>query len=228
MIPRTDAKGKKGDEHMEDVITVSHLNLVLNKDPILKDVTIGFEQGKIHGIVGKNGSGKTMLFKCICGFVVPSSGEIVVQEKRIGKDCDFPQDIGIIIENPGFLPYYSGYKNLHILASLRGKISKEEIRESIRKVGLDPENKKAVRKYSMGMRQRLGLAQAIMEDPSLLVLDEPMNGLDKAGIEDMRNLLKSFRDDGKTILISSHNHEDIDVLCDTVSEMDLGVLERQS
>lgn len=212
---------------MEDIIKVTHLNLELNKDPILKDVSISFEQGKIHGVIGKNGSGKTMLFKCICGFVIPTSGEITVQGKRIGKDCDFPEDIGIIIENPGFIPYYTGYKNLKILASLRGKIGKEQIVESIRRVGLDPDNKKAVRKYSMGMRQRLGLAQAIMEDPSLLILDEPMNGLDKAGIRDMRELLKSFRDAGKTILISSHNHEDIDVLCDTVSEMDLGVLERQ-
>lgn len=212
---------------MEDIIKVTHLNLELNKDPILKDVSISFEQGKIHGVIGKNGSGKTMLFKCICGFVIPTSGEITVQGKRIGKDCDFPEDIGIIIENPGFIPYYTGYKNLKILASLRGKIGKEQIVESIRRVGLDPDNKKAVRKYSMGMRQRLGLAQAIMEYPSLLILDEPMNGLDKAGIRDMRELLKSFRDAGKTILISSHNHEDIDVLCDTVSEMDLGVLERQ-
>lgn len=212
---------------MEDIIKVSNLNLVLNKEPILKDVSVSFEQGKIHGIIGKNGSGKTMLFKCICGFIVPTSGEITVQGKRIGKDCDFPEDVGIIIEHPGFIPYYSGYKNLKILASLRGRIGKKEIIESIRRVGLDPDNQKTVRKYSMGMRQRLGLAQAIMENPSLLVLDEPMNGLDKAGIRDMRDLLKAFREAGKTILISSHNHEDIDVLCDTVCEMDLGVLERQ-
>lgn len=213
---------------MENIIKVRKLNLVLNKEPILKDVSISFEKGKIHGVVGKNGSGKTMLFKCICGFIVPTNGEITVQGKRVGKDCDFPEDIGVIIEHPGFIPYYTGYKNLKLLAALRGKIGKEEIIESIRKVGLDPDNKKPVRKYSLGMRQRLGIAQAIMEKPSLLILDEPMNGLDKTGIQDMRNLLKSFRYEGKTILISSHNHEDIDVLCDTVCEMDLGVLERQT
>jgi len=137
-------------------------------------------------------------------------------------------DIGLIIETPGFIPYYSGLKNLKYLDSLRKKITTETIIENIKKVGLDPTLKKSVKKYSMGMRQRLAIAQAIMEDPSLLVLDEPMNGLDKQGIADVRSILLKLKDEGKTILLTSHNHEDIDLLCDSVYEMDGGVMEKIS
>lgn len=140
-----------------------------------------FKEGRIYGIVGNNGSGKTVLMKCICGFLIPDSGEITVNYKRIGKDMDFPPDTGIIIETPGFLPNLTGMRNLELLASLRKKIDKKAVAEAIRAVGLDPEMKKPVSKYSLGMRQRLGIAQALMEDPSLLILDEPFNGLDKHG-----------------------------------------------
>lgn len=206
------------------MIEVRNVSLTLQKNPILKDVGVNFERGKIHGLIGRNGSGKTMLMKCICGFVRPSSGEIFVEGKKIGKDCDFPDNTGIIIETPGFIPYYSGFKNLKLLADLHGKISKDDIRNTMKTVGLDPDLKRHVRKYSLGMRQRLGLAQAIMEDPELLILDEPMNGLDKDGVRDMRQYLLDLKEKGKTILIASHSAEDIDVLCDTVCEMDKGEL----
>lgn len=206
------------------MIEVRNVSLTLQKNPILKDIGVNFERGKIHGLIGRNGSGKTMLMKCICGFVRPSSGEIFVEGKKIGKDCDFPDNTGIIIETPGFIPYYSGFKNLKLLADLHGKISKDDIRNTMKTVGLDPDLKRHVRKYSLGMRQRLGLAQAIMEDPELLILDEPMNGLDKDGVRDMRQYLLDLKEKGKTILIASHSAEDIDVLCDTVCEMDKGEL----
>ena len=206
------------------MIQVNELNLTLQKTEILKNVSVNFEREKIHGLIGRNGSGKTMLMKCICGFVKPTSGSISVNGKRIGKNCDFPENIGIIIETPGFIPYYSGLKNLKLLADLRGKISKETIRKTMEQVGLDPNLKRHVRKYSLGMRQRLGLAQAIMEDPELLILDEPMNGLDKDGVHDMRQYLLDLKEHGKTILIASHSAEDIDILCDSVCEMDKGVL----
>ena len=206
------------------MIEVKNVGLILQKNEILKDISVHFERGKIHGLIGRNGSGKTMLMKCICGFVKPTAGEILVDGKRIGKDCDFPQNAGIIIETPGFIPYYSGYKNLKLLADLRGKISREDIRKTMEKVGLNPDLKRHVRKYSLGMRQRLGLAQAIMENPDLLVLDEPMNGLDKDGVSDMREYLLDLKSQGKTILIASHSAEDIDILCDTVCEMDKGRL----
>ena len=208
------------------MITVSNLNLTLQKNEILKNITVEFERGKIHGLIGRNGSGKTMLMKCVCGFVKPTSGEIIVDEKRIGKDCDFPKNTGIIIETPGFIPYYSGFKNLKLLADLNKKISRGDIRKTMQQVGLDPDLKRHVRKYSLGMRQRLGLAQAIMENPDLLILDEPMNGLDKDGVADMRKYLLDLKAQGKTILIASHSAEDIDILCDTVCEMDKGELEK--
>ncbi len=208
------------------LIDVNDVSLTIKKTEILKHITVGFERGKIHGLIGRNGSGKTMLMKCICGFVHTTSGEVTVAGQRIGKDCDFPQSIGIIIETPGFIPYYSGFKNLKLLASLNNKINSEQVKDSMRRVGLDPDLKLHVGKYSLGMRQRLGLAQAIMEDPELLILDEPMNGLDKDGVADMRKYLLEFREQGKTVLIASHSAEDIEVLCDTVNEMDKGVISK--
>ncbi len=209
---------------MQNAIEVNEVNLVIGKTQILKNVTVNFEKGKIHGLIGRNGSGKTMLMKCICGFIKPTSGKIIVQEQVVGKDMDYPENMGIIIETPGFIPYYSGYKNLKLLAGLRNKIGKQEVIEAMEKVGLDPNLKNHVKKYSLGMRQRLGLAQAIMENPDILILDEPMNGLDKEGVEDMRKYLLDLREQGKTILIASHSSEDISVLCDTVSEMEKGIL----
>lgn len=205
-------------------IRLENVSKDFGKDRVLKSVTRDFERGKIHGVVGNNGSGKTVMFKCICGFLQPTEGKIWVDDKRIGVDVDFPPDIGIIIETPGFLPQYTGVKNLEILASLKKKISVEQIADTIRRVGLDPTMKKPVGKYSLGMRQRLGIAQAIMESPSLMILDEPMNGLDKHAVKDMRELFKSLKDDGRTILIASHNVADIEELCDTVCEMDGGVM----
>ena len=167
-----------------------------------------------------------MLMKCICGFVKPTSGTVFVDGKQIGKDCDFPDNVGIIIETPGFIPYYSGYKNLKLLADLNKKIGSDKIKETMKQVGLDPNMKRHVKKYSLGMRERLGLAQAIMENPDLLILDEPMNGLDKDGVADMRKYLLKLKEQGKTILIASHSAEDIEILCDTVCEMDKGELTR--
>ena len=208
----------------DNVIEVKDVNLIIGKEHILHDISVSLEKGKIHGLVGRNGSGKTMLMKCICGFVRYTDGEIRVDGLRIGKDIDFPKNIGIIIETPGFIPYYSGYKNLKLLAGLKNNIGRKEIEETIELVGLDPKLKKSVRKYSLGMRQRLGMAQAIMENPEILVLDEPMNGLDKQGVNDMRELLMKLKEQGKTIILASHSTEDIEILCDTVHEMDKGVI----
>ena len=190
---------------------------------VLVDVSMEFKPNKIYGIIGRNGSGKTVLFKSICGFITLDSGSVTIKGKVIGKDIDLARNVGIIIENPGFLPNYSGYQNLKFLAMLKNQIGREEIKESIRMVGLDPDSKKHVGKYSLGMRQRLGIAQAIMENPEILILDEPMNGLDNQGVEDMRKLLLAQKEKGKTLIIASHNREDIDVLCDHVWEMDKGI-----
>ena len=210
---------------MDDiVIRVEGVYKRFGTDTVLKDVSRSFERGRIHGIVGNNGSGKTVLMKCICGFLIPDGGSITVNGERVGVDVDFPRDMGLIIETPGFLPNITGVKNLEILASLNKKIGLREIAAAIRRVGLDPLMKKPVGKYSLGMRQRLGIAQAIMEDPTLLILDEPLNGLDKHGVREMRQLIKGLKEQGKTILLASHNQGDIDELCDTVCEMDAGVM----
>lgn len=209
---------------MNVVVDIQNVSRDFGRERVLHSVTRQLDAGRIHGIVGNNGSGKTVLMKCICGFLLPTEGVIIVNDKRIGRDVDFPDDLGLIIEAPGFLPQYSGIKNLEILASLRKRIGLERVADAIRQVGLDPFLKKTVSKYSLGMRQRLGIAQAIMENPSLLILDEPFNGLDKNGVREMRVLLKGLKDEGKTILLASHNQMDIDELCDTVCEMDAGVM----
>lgn len=209
---------------MTAIISIQNLSKSFGKDEVLHNVSRDFEEGKIHGLVGNNGSGKTVLMKCICGFLLPSKGRVLVNNKQVGRDMDFPDDMGIIIESPGFLPNLSGFRNLQILASLRRKITDDKIAAAIYGVGLDPSMKKPVGKYSLGMRQRLGIAQAIMEDPSLLILDEPFNGLDKTGARQMRELIKGLSTKGKTILLASHNQMDIDELCDTVCEMDGGYM----
>lgn len=208
----------------ETAIKVEHAVKRYGTQTVLKDVSLEVKKGDMIGIVGRNGSGKTVLFKSICGFVPLDEGTITVGGKVIGKDVDMAQNVGAIIENPGFLPNYSGKKNLRFLAKIQNRIGEEEIVKAICQVGLDPDSKKWVGKYSLGMRQRLGLAQAIMENPDILILDEPMNGLDKHGVEEMRTLLLSLCKEGKTILIASHNPLDIEVLCSKVYEMDAGVL----
>ena len=215
-----------GMEDREEIIVIEHVSKIFGENKVLDDVCVCFEKGRIHGIIGRNGSGKTMLMKCICGFVPVTSGSIQVRGKKVGKDIDVPQNMGIIIETPGFLNGYSGYNNLKFLANINNKISEEKIIETLKLVKLDPHNKKHVGKYSLGMRQRLGLAQALMEDPDILILDEPMNGLDQSGVEEMREVLAALAKKGTTILMANHNAEDIEILCDTVHEMDLGVISR--
>ena len=201
-------------------IIVEHVYKSFGMEQILTDVSMKVLPGKIFGIVGNNGSGKTVLMKCICGFLKPDSGTVRVNGKIVGKACDFPEDLGVIIETPGFLPNLTGYQNLKILASLKGVIGKKEIREVLLQVGLDPDMRKPVGKYSLGMRQRLGIAQAIMEKPKVLILDEPFNGLDKTGVGHMRDLLQELKGQGKAILLASHNAQDIEVLCDEVHDME--------
>ena len=209
---------------MENVIEIQNVSKHFGEEHVLKEVSHTFEKGKIHGIVGNNGSGKTVLMKCICGFLKPDSGAIFVNHKQVGVETDFPEDIGIIIETPGFLPHLSGTQNLRILASLQRKANDHAIWSVLELVGLDPNMKKPVGKYSLGMRQRLGFAQALMEDPGLLILDEPFNGLDKHGVVHIRGIIKNLRLEGKTVILASHNQVDIDELCDTVCVMDAGVL----
>lgn len=214
-----------GTEKMNDRrILFKNVSKTIDDQMILKDINLEKPKQGIYGIVGRNGSGKTVLIKCLCGFMPVTEGEVWVGEKQVGRDVEFIEDTGFIIETPGFLPRESGFRNLRYLASIRNVVGKERIRECITMVGLNPDDKKWVGKYSLGMRQRLGIAQAIMENPSLIILDEPMNGLDNHGVEEIRKLLLGLKEEGKLVLIISHNREDINLLCDRVYEMDMGVL----
>jgi ABC-2 type transport system ATP-binding protein len=200
-------------------VHVKNICKSFGKQVVLDKVSLHIPPGKSLGIVGNNGSGKTVLMKCICGFLRPDSGEITVDGKQIGVDVDFPESLGMIIETPGFIPYMTGYRNLKLLAGINGRITKTDILYTLERVGLDPLLKKPVSKYSLGMRQRLGIAQAIMESPNVLILDEPFNGLDKKGVEQMRKLIIELKSEGKAILMASHNPADIEMLCDDVREM---------
>ena len=191
---------------------------------ILEDITVEFESGKIYGLVGKNGSGKTMLLRAVSGLIRPTKGSVIVDGKYLHKDISFPQDMGIIIEKPDLLNYLTGFENLSFLAKINNKISKDEIENWMKKFSLDPKSKQVLKKYSLGMKQKIGIIQAIMEDQQLLVLDEPFNALDQDTVEMLRVLLKEYKDDGKLIIITSHHSEDIDVLCDEIIFIEEGKL----
>lgn len=201
----------------EIVISVAHIEKKFGTETVLNDVSLEVERGKIYGIIGRNGSGKTVLFKCICGLLNNDTGTIQVDRTQLG----------VIIEEPGFLRQYSGKRNLELLAALSDK-EHMDIVGVMNLVGLGNAVNKKVGKYSMGMRQRLGIAQAIMEYQQILILDEPMNGLDNQGVREMRELFIRLRAKGITILLASHNREDIETLCDHVYEIDAGKLKEFS
>lgn len=193
---------------------------------VLDNINLKLQSGKIYGFVGKNGSGKTMLMRAICGLINPTSGEVVIDNKVLGKDISFPDNVGILIENPGFIPSYSGFKNLKYLARIKNKISDDDINSVISMVGLDPEDRKSYRKYSLGMKQKLGIACAIMENPNLLILDEPFNALDEETVDNIRNIIKSKKNKENIIILSCHDSEEIENLCDEIIEIKLGKITR--
>ena len=211
-----------------EMICVNNGTKSFKNQEVLSNINIVFESGKIYGIVGYNGSGKSGLLKCICGFLTLDSGEIEINGKKLKKDIDMIQDAGVIIEEPAFLKEYSGKRNLEFLYSIRNKLNPEVISKAMRLVGLDENSKKKVKNYSLGMKQRLAIAQAIMENPKILLLDEPMNGLDKNGVQEIRELLLDLKKQDKTIVLVSHNQEDIRVLCDELYEIENGMLVKKN
>lgn len=203
-------------------IEILNYTKVIKNNTILNNINLKLEKGKCYGFIGRNGSGKSMLFKAICGLIKASSGEIIIDGKTLSKDIDFPENVGALIEYPGFLNHLSGFKNLKYLAEIQNKISDKDIIDVIKLVGLDPNDRKSIKKYSLGMKQRLGIAQAIMENPEIIILDEPMNGIDKQGVKLVREIIEVLKKSGKTIILASHNSEDIKILCDEIFEMDNG------
>ena len=206
-------------------IKVKDVCKYFGKTQVLDHVNMECRQGEITGIIGRNGAGKTVLFKIICGLLSLDSGEILINGIKRERQADVLPSVGIIIEEPAFLKYYSGIKNLEYLYMINHKNNRQYLESIMEKVGLDPKSKKHVGKYSMGMRQRLAIAQSIMEEPDFLVLDEPFNGLDLHGVNEMRELFLELKKRGKVILIASHNSEDINILCDHVYRMESGNLE---
>ncbi|KYC92933.1 ATP-binding cassette domain-containing protein [Heyndrickxia sporothermodurans] len=207
---------------MNKYIKVDHLSKTIQGHAVLNDINLELMKGKIYGFRGKNGSGKTMLFRAISGLIRPSKGIITVNGKVIGKDISFPENLGLLIENPGFIPEYTGLKNLELLSFIQRKINKEQVKEAIMKVGLDPKDKRKYKKYSLGMKQRLGIAQAIMENPDLIILDEPTNALDEEGVTIINQIILDLKKSGKTILIASHDRESLDKVSDEIYQIDGG------
>lgn len=203
-------------------IIIKDFTKKLSHNYVLNDINLELVSGKIYGFVGKNGSGKTMLMRAICGLILPTTGHVEIDGKILGKDISFPNNVGALIENPGFISSYSGFKNLKVLAQIKNKISNDKIIEALKDVGLEPNDKKSFRKYSLGMKQKLGIAAAIMEEPELLILDEPFNGLDEDSVDKVRNLILKRKSENNIIILSCHDSQEIEKLCDEIVEIKTG------
>ena len=203
-------------------IKITDVNKTIKKAPILRDINLEFTGGKVYGLRGKNGSGKTMLMRAICGLITPDSGIIDIDGKILGKDISFPESIGVLIENPAFIGNYTGFKNLKVLASIQNRIGDEQIRKALEDIGLDPDDKRTYRKYSLGMKQKLGIAAAVMENPDIIILDEPINALDEVSVEKVHDILEEQKKRGAVIIIACHDKEELDQLSDEIIEISDG------
>lgn len=196
------------------MIELNNVSKIIKKNKVLDNINLKIENNKIYGFLGSNGSGKTMLFRAICGLIRPTTGEIKINNKILHKDMGIPESLGVIIETVGFWDNLTGFENLKLLSKIKNKINDSEIKSAITRVGLNSEDIRTYKKYSLGMKQRLAVAQAIMEKPKLLVLDEPTNALDEDGVELIRNIILQEKERGATVLIASHNKDDINLLSD--------------
>ena len=203
-------------------IKITDVNKTIKKAPILRDINLEFTGGKVYGLRGKNGSGKTMLMRAICGLITPDSGIIDIDGKILGKDISFPESIGVLIANPSFIGNYTGFKNLKVLASIQNRIGDEQIRKALEDIGLDPDDKRTYRKYSLGMKQKLGIAAAVMENPDIIILDEPINALDDVSVEKVHDILEEQKKRGAVIIIACHDKEELDQLSDEIIEISDG------
>ncbi len=201
---------------METEIVFDNYSKIIKKKEILKGINLVFKSGNIYGLKGKNGSGKTMLMRAACGLILPTAGYVRINDKIIGKDISFPPSIGVLLENPAFLDRYTGFQNLKMIAEIRNQIDDKRIYETLEQIGLEPEDKRIYRKYSLGMKQRLGIAAAIMESPDIIILDEPINALDESGAEQIRKILREHKKRGALIILSCHDTEELEYLSDII------------
>ena len=219
---RHKARTQKGMELDMSYITVVNATKTIKKNRVLSDINLELEKGKIYGFHGRNASGKTMLFRAVSGLIGLSEGEITVDGKTIGKDCEFPESMGLIIETVNLWNHLTGFENLKQLASIQNKITDERIEEAMLEIGLEPGDGKKYKKYSLGMKQKLAIAQAIMEHPDLIILDEPTNSLDAESVENLKAAVIKENKRGATILIASHIFDDLKELCHEIFQMDCG------
>ena len=203
-------------------INIDNISKSFDKGLVLNNINLYFESGKVYGLKGRNGSGKTMLLRAISGLILPDKGTIKIDDKILGDDLSFPPSVGVLIENPGYIPELSGKENLRNIADIKSVVSDDEINEIMKYFDLEPESKKPVKKYSLGMKQKLGLCMAFMEDPELILLDEPMNALDEKAVNDLKDLILKKEKEGKLIIIASHDLEDLEELTDEIIEMQNG------
>lgn len=209
-------------------IQITNATKIIKKAVILKNVELELESGRVYGLQGPNGGGKTMLMRLIAGLIRPTEGQVRIDGKQLGKDMDFPSSVGLLIENPAFLPGYTGLRNLELLAQLQGRIQTEQIRKTLADVGLDPDDKRKYRKYSLGMKQRLGIASAIMEQPELILLDEPTNALDETGVDQISQLIRRERDRGALVIMACHDAAILESVSDEIFTVANGIVERRA
>lgn len=206
------------------IIELNHISKSIKGTPILQDITLHMEGGTIYGLQGKNGSGKTMLMRAICGLITIDEGSILINGKTLHKDMDFPPSVGVLIENPAFLNRFTGFQNLRLLADLQGNITDQQIKNLLSDVGLQPDDKRTYKKYSLGMKQKLGIAAALIGYPELVILDEPINAIDENGVASVRKLLKKVKNEGKVVIIACHDNEEMQQLADVILPMEEGRL----
>lgn len=203
-------------------LEVKHISKQIGADEVLKDITISMKKGKIYGFQGKNGCGKSMLMRVICGLVIPTDGSVTIDGEQLGKELSFPRSLGMMIEKPGFLGAYTGLQNLEILAAIRNQVKKKEIEDVLTRVGLEDVMHKKYRKYSLGMKQKLGIAAALMEKPDILILDEPANALDEKSEEQLWNIVREEKERGALVIVSCHTAEVLESVADEIYRMDCG------
>ena len=209
-------------------IEITNLKKVIKGTIVLDDINYTFSGGRIYGLCGKNGCGKSMLMRLIAGLIYPSSGTIRIKDKVLGKDISFPESVGMLIENPSFLNDYTGKQNLEMLAGLQKNVDKAEVRRVLEQVGLDPDDKRKFYKYSLGMRQRLGIAAAIMGSPELILLDEPINAIDTDGVQEIRAIIRGLSAENRIIIVASHDKSEMDYLADEKIYMSEGRLIKET
>lgn len=213
---------------MEKTIIIKELTKTIKGITVLDNISLEFHGGKVYGLSGKNGCGKTMLMRAICGLIKPTKGEIIINDKRLGKDISFPESVGALIENPAFLNNYSGFENLRLLANIKKIATDEEIKESIYKVGLEPEDTKKYRKYSLGMKQKLGIACAIMEKPDVVILDEPINAIDENGVKLVESIFEELKNQGHIVIVACHDKDELELLADEIIYMEEGKIVKKA